>query len=292
MIMTKNLSKRQLILCSQLEGYSPEIKCAYLGAIHVLHTEDYCDRLIHFAHSLREIIDMLARKRQTDEEHRKSLKPKERAQLLASVIDPVGKQFYEFEPMYTQLAQQYSELNKFVHHRSKLEQKSAEERLAMVEEILLYLTRSQVEILDKMNKIISSRPSREGAMKLKSYMFRWSSHSYLLEKLPCGWLKPLNDVGFFDNPRPMSHSKAKNMFPHWIQSAYLTKCVDSMPDLVAEIILRCKFQRPEARNPVIYHDFLKCALEMSVTDMERIAQKSIDEKWYDFAYNNFIAENS
>ena len=62
MRMADNLSVEQRILCSQLKNYSYKIKDAYLGAIHALRTKDYEDRLVHFAHSLREVIDLLTKK--------------------------------------------------------------------------------------------------------------------------------------------------------------------------------------------------------------------------------------
>ena len=290
--MVDKLSVEQRILCSQLENYSFKIKTTYLGTIHTLHTEDYDDRLVHFAHSLREAIDLLTRKNQTDEERRRPLRKEDRILQLASVIDPAGKQVYEFDFLYTQLTDKYNELSEFAHHRSELDQKNAEEKLITVEGILSRLTRPQTEILDEMDEIISLEPSKERAQKLKSYLFRWSSHSYLLDKLSCEWLKSLDDANFFDNPKPMPSSKEQKSgaFPYWMPSGYLAKCVDSMPDLVTEIILKCKFKDPAVRNPAIYDDFLKCSLKLSEKNMEKIAKKSIDEEWHDFVDNYFIAE--
>lgn len=290
--MANNLSVEQRILCSQLEDYSPEIKTAYLGAIHTLHAEDYDDRLVHFTHSLREVIDLLTRKNQTDEERRRPLLRDQRISLLASVIDPAGKQVYEFGFLYEHLVDEYNELSEFAHHRYILEQKCAEEKLSTVENILFRLTRPQTEILDDIDEIISTNPSKDAALKLKSYLFRWSSHSYLLDKLPCEWLQSLDDAGFFDNPQPMLSSKKQKSgaFPYWMPSGYLAKCVSSMPDEVTKIILKCEFKNSSERNPAIYDDFLKSSLELTVNDMEKIAQKAIDEKWHDFADNYFIAE--
>ena len=96
---------------------------------------------------------------------------------------------------------------------------------------------------------------------------------------------------FLTIPQPMT-SKQRNSgkFYYWMPSGYLTKCVDSMPELVSEIILKCQFKNPEERNPAVYDDFLKCSLELSVIDMQKIAQKAIDEKWYDFAEDYLITE--
>ena len=290
--MVEKLSVEQQILCSQLENYSTKIKSAYLGAIHTLHAEDYDDRLVHFSHSLREVIDLLSRKNQTVEERRTPLPKEDRILQLASVIDPAGKQTYEFNFLYEQLVEKYNELIEFAHHRFESSQENAEEELITVEEILSRLTKPQIEILDEIDEIISTNPSKEGALKLKSYLFRWSSHSHLLAKLPCEWLQFLDDIGFFDNPQPLPSSKKQKSgaFPYWMPSGYLTKCASSMPDLVTKIILKCKFKNSSERNPAIYDDFLKCSLVLTESNMEKIATKAIDEKWHDFMNNYFIVE--
>ena len=194
------LSEKQHILSIQLGKYVSVAKNTYLGAIHALYSEEYDDRLAQFAYSLREVIDLLTRKNQNDVERRRHIAKENRATLLASVIDPVGKQVYEFDSLYQKIVRQYDELSGYAHHNQTLEQKDAKKRLETIENILSRFTRPQIEILDDIDEIISTNPSKEGAIKLKEYLFRWSSHSYLLEKLPCEWLESLYNAGFFDNP--------------------------------------------------------------------------------------------
>lgn len=287
--MVDRLSIEQQILCSQLENYSLQIKNAYLGAIHALHTEDYEDRLVHFAHSLREVIYMLMKKNLPKEKRTKPLKKENKIPSLAATIDPGGKQVYGFESRYERLIQEYEALSEVAHHGSELDQENAKKHLATVEEFLSYLTRSQIEILEEMDEIMSLVPSKEGADRLKPCLFRWSSHSYLLDNLSCEWLQPLDDVGFFDNPQPLLDRKSGG-FPYWMPSGYLVKCVDSMPELVTKIILKCKFKTQDERNPAIYNDFLKCSIELPEKYMEKIVQKATKEKWHDFISNYFIAE--
>ncbi len=290
--MVENLSVEQQILCSQLERYSPKIKSAYLGAIHALHEEDYEDRLVHFSHSLREVIDMLTKKNLPTEKKKKQLLRNDRITQLASVIDPAGRQTYRFDFRYEQLIDKYNKLVDSAHHRFDCKQDIAEKNLATVEEILSFLTKSQTAILDEIDGIISLEPSRDAAEKLKSYLFRWSSHSYLLEKLPCKWLQSLDEVNFFNNPKPIqsSNKQKSEAFPYWMPSEYLVKCSTSMQNDVTAIILKCEFKNSKERNPVIYNDFLKCALELSPDNMEKIAVKAIDEKWHDFLNSHFIID--
>ena len=285
--MTYTLTLKQQILCSQLEKYLPKIKDAYLGAIWALNAKDYDDRLVHFAHSLREVIDLLARKNQTDKERRHHAPNREI--LLESVIDPARKQVYTFNHQYEKLASEYKELSEYAHHNMALTQKNAENKLKNIEGILSHLTRPQTEILEEMDKIISSEPSTDKARQLMPLLFRTSSDSHMLENLSCTWLESLRDAGFFMNVSPASSKhKKQNTLSHWTPSKYLLKCVGIMPDLVTEIILKCKFKEPNSQNPTIYDDFLRCALVLSENNMVKIAQKAISEGWHRFIGNYHI----
>ena len=54
----KDISPKQKHIAKQLEQYGNDRKSAYLGSIHVLYSKDYPDRLVHFSHFLREVIDL------------------------------------------------------------------------------------------------------------------------------------------------------------------------------------------------------------------------------------------
>ena len=97
------LTETQEEISLQLSRYSPKIVDTYCGAIHALNQNEYSDRLVHFAHSLREVIDLLSRSGQTEYELNKSLDKKIRKHLLQSVIDPLGKQSYSFSDKYDAL---------------------------------------------------------------------------------------------------------------------------------------------------------------------------------------------
>ena len=57
-----NITENQKKLSYQLNEYHSNIKKAYLGAVSVLCANDYPDKWVHFSHSLREVIDLIARK--------------------------------------------------------------------------------------------------------------------------------------------------------------------------------------------------------------------------------------
>ncbi len=74
LVNNPQLTQKQKDIVTQLTTYDSRIKPAYLGAIYVLQQKEYPDRLVHFAHSLREVIDLLTRVNQTDIERKSSLK--------------------------------------------------------------------------------------------------------------------------------------------------------------------------------------------------------------------------
>ena len=252
----------------------------------MLYVEDYDDRLVHFTHSLREVIDLLTRKKQPDEERIKPLPKELRIQSLASVIDPAGGRTNEFNSRYEQLCEEYNKLSKWAHHRRELDQTMAEKSLITVEQILSHLTTPQIEILDKIDEIIFSEPSIDNAQKLKERTLSRSSYLYLVDKLSCEWLKFLYVANAFETPQSTSTKIVESDLPMYWLSLYLIKCVDSMPNLVTEVILKYKFKDLNTEL-VICKNFLTCSLSLSENNMEKIAQKAINEEWYNYA-NDYV----
>lgn len=276
------LTKKQEDLALQLSRYSPKIVDTYHGAIHALNQNEYSDRLVHFAHSLREVINLLSRNVQTEHELDKSLDKKIRKQLLQSVIDPLGKQSYSFSDKYDALIEEYNLLSSVAHHKEEITNEQAQQKLTRVEDILHMFTRPQLSINDEIDEIISKSPSSENAKRLTELQFRWATQSQLIEKLPQEWLPYMIEVGFFSNPPAATFSKNSPRYVYWAASRYLTKCVSDYPNKVTEVILDCNFQNEKDRNPTIYTDFLTCALDLPLSNIEKIGQKILDEKWYDF----------
>ena len=180
-------------------------------------------------------------------------------------------------------------MSKWAHHHIELDQTMAEKSLIIIEQILSHLTTPQIEILDKVDEIIFSEPSINNAQKLKECILSQSSYLYLVDKLSCEWLKFLYDANVFEVLQSTSTKKVEFNLPMYWLSFYLAKCVDSMPDLVTEIILKYKFKDLNTEL-VICRNFLTCSLSLSEKNMEKIAQKAIDEEWYDSMNEYFIAK--
>ena len=59
------------------------------------------------------------------------------------------------------------------------------------------------------------------------------------------------------------------------------KCANTFPKKVTDIILSCVF-KDEERNPAVYTDFLICVSTLPIDCVEKIGQKVLNERWYDF----------
>ena len=231
-ILTKDhpeLSSKQRDLALQLSRYDKKIKSAYLGAIFAIQQEKYHDRLVHFAQSLREVIDLLARSKQIDNEKSKPGK-QERKRLLQFVIDPVGQQAYGFDMKYDTLADMYDKLSRIAHHGETISYDQACEKLSTIEDILFIFTMPQVTINEEIDKMFENPPSLKNAKKLTGFQSRNATQSKLIEKLSQEWLPFMIKVGFFNDPAPVTSPDNKSQFPNWIPSNYLVKCVKDFPE--------------------------------------------------------------
>ena len=267
------LNQKQKDLVSQLNRYNPKIKISYKGAVFAIQQKEYPDRLIHYSHSLRQVIDLLARNNPKERKLNKPLNKKERRQLLQNVIDPLGKQSYAFDNYYETLVGEYETLSFIVHGRKNISNDCALVKLSLIEDILHTFTRPQVTINDEIDEIIFQKPSTENAEKLKKLQFRWATQLQLIEKLSYDWLPFLIDAGFFDNPQKVTGSPKYSV---WMPSTYLTKCTTNFPEEVTKLILSCKFKdTKQERNPAVYSDFLTCAMKLPLPNLEKNCTKGI-----------------
>ena len=133
------LNDEQRDLATQLANYSKSMKQAYEGALFSINQKDDPDRFVHFAHSLREVIDLLAKLKLSREKWKESQELK-RKNLLQSVIDPVGKQAYAYDAEYQTLSDEYSELSSIAHHSATITEEKAIQKLNQIESILKILT--------------------------------------------------------------------------------------------------------------------------------------------------------
>lgn len=268
-------------LAGRLGSYDPRARKAYLGALHALQQDEYPDQLAQAAHSLREVIDLLARRRQTVGERKRPVGREERKALLQETFDPLARQSLRADDKYDLLAGMYGKLSEAAHHGQASAEKVAEMLLEM-EEALGDLTTPQIVVNEEMDALLSRAPSTNLARRLIKLQSRWATQLRLVEAMQNHWLPHMREAGFFSNPPPASTAEPPS-YTVWPPSLYLRKCTEKYGKEVAEIILATKFKSPSDRNPAVYMDFLECALALPLPDAERIARKALQEAWGDFA---------
>lgn len=284
-----NYNSNQRSLSNRLEQHGPDVKFAYLGSIYALNSEDYPEKLVHFAHSLREVIDLLTKKSLALEDRKKKIDEKTRIQLLKTTFDPLGYH-HSYDEFYAELVSYYNNLSDISHHSEKTTTEKCKNYLFEIESILELLTKPVSDILDITDEILSHIPSEENAKKLQEYLFLHSTQSVLIQKLSVDWLPFLQVTGFFKNPAPSKKQNETRTHPYWMPSHFLQKCTKKYPEKITEIILECKFDNVNNRNRTIFYDFLECASKLPAIHSNKVAKKAIDENWHDFISVNWFAE--
>lgn len=259
----------------------PSARTAYLGALYVLRQDDYPDRVVHAAHSLREVIDLLARSKQAEDERTAPLKHKRRKALLQAVFDPLALQEPRVDRACDELTDLYGKLSEVAHHGSAAAE-DLHAALSKVEGALGALDAPQLAVNKEMDSMLSGPPSEELALRLTAMQHRWATGLRLAENLPVEWLPHMDKAGYFSEPQPAGASDRPS-YAAWPASLYLRRCTRRFGAQVAKIILAAKFRHKSERNPAVYLDFLACACDLPLPDAERIADKAIGENWIDFA---------
>ena len=271
---------KQVKTAAVLARHVPEAKTAYLGALYALQQDEYPDRPAHAAHSLREVIDLLARSRQTDNERKAPLEHKRRKAMLQAAFDPLALREPRVDHVSDELTSLYRRLSKIAHHGST----DADDLVCMLsrlEEALDALDAPQLTVNKEMDDILSRPPSKKLAVRLTGMQHRWATSIRLAENLPVEWLPHMREAGYFSEPQPADASDRRS-YAIWPASLYLRRCTGRFGAEITEIILTAKFRREPERNPAVYADFLACACALPLPDAERIAAKALGEGWADF----------
>ena len=275
-----SLSQSQRRLCEQLSTYNKSAEESYLGALYALRQKEHPDRLVHFAQSMREVIDQLARSGLPPE----SEGPKcegQRKEHLQRVFDPRGRH-EAMKPLFCMLASAYGFLSAVAHHNKKLSDERARETLSRVEEVLDQLTRSHLEIDSDIDELLENPPSAGSAEKIVGLHLHPAAQYYLAEKMQVNWLPYVAKAGFFKDPPPANPDMKHWDGWRWPPAVYLQKCAKALSDDVTGVILSCKFERADQRNPIVYADLLRCAARLPAANMERVAKKALQKDWDHF----------
>lgn len=295
---------------TRLARYEPRARDAYLEALYALQQDECPGRLVHAAHSLREVIDLLARSKQAKHERKKSLGAERRKALLQEVFDPIARRATRTDDECDGLVRMYSELSEIAHHGKTATKEELAGALSGLEETLRILEAPQLAVNKEMDDMLSRPPSEELARRLVGMQNRWATQLRLPENLPAEWLPYMEKAGYFSEPRPADAPRARRACKHcgaplgsqpadaaappsylrWPPSTYLRRCARRRGREVAKIILDAKFKGREGRNPAVYIDFLACACDLPLPDAERVGRKALEEGWSDFAGITQLAE--
>lgn len=267
-------------LSDQLSRHPDAVTKSYLGALYALQQAEYPDKFVHFAQSVREVIDQLARDNRM--EKCKKLQGKDaRKECLQRTFDPLGQNWYP-ESLFDVLAGRYADLSKVAHHDEDMDDKRARDVLSEIENVLDQLTVEPLAINAKIKALVEKPPSLDSAKKIVDLQRLPATQFYLIDKMGDEWLPYMRKAGFFENPPPRSKDRKSWDGSHWAPSLYLKKCVKAFGEDVADIILSCEFEHKDQRNPIVYTNLLACATLLTTANMEKVARKALQEKWDDF----------
>ncbi len=264
-------------LSKGLSKYSENAKEAYLGALHALRQKEYPDRIVHFAQSLREVVDQLARFSQFPECEKP--RGKTRKECLQKTFELFGYQ-EPLDHLLDGLADMYARLSQVAHHNEKMPDAEAHSVLSEVESILDQIIIPQFGIDTGTDEMLKGPPSLDRAQRIVDSQTRPANPPYLIANLDPIWLPHMKEAGFFENPPPVDRNQESRAYRPWLPASYLLRCVKTHGKDVAGIILSCKFAGQP--HPMACIDFLRCATCMTTEDMEKVARKALDENWARF----------
>ena len=261
-----------------LERYGEDARDAYLGAVRAAHQDAYPDQTVQFAHSLREVIDLLAKEGQTQGEADRRRKGG-RAAAIQRAVDPYGG-----SPLgddYAMLDDMYERLSGIAHHRKTVGTGEALDMLAKTCGALLRIARLQLEVEEEVGRVIRGGPSEAGARRLKELSAKEVTRTSMGRLLTPDWLPHLIDAGLFGEPSSgAGGGRGGEVRIARPLSDYLARCARRFPDHVSRLVLACPASRVRS-DPHLYPDFLRCAVAFDPETMEKTAQKALGEGWTD-----------
>ena len=275
---------RQQGLAANLSEYSDLVEKSYLGALYVLQQDEYPDKFVHFAQSLREVIDQLARCNECSKCNRQTVK--ERKECLKNTFDLEEQR--SVAHLFDMLAGAYDRLSRVDHHREKISDAQAQDIMSKVEEALDRSINFPRVLNPELVEVLMGRQSTDSARKLAGLLQQTTS-SPLVDNVPHDWLSHLKEVGFFENPPPAGDNRSGN-YKRWVPAIYLEICAQTpAKGVVADIITSCAF--PDRPNLAVYVDFLRCAAVLPAASMEEVGKKALLERWDRFMRHDAFRAN-
>ena len=249
------------------------VKESYLGAVYALQQNEHPDKFVHFAQSLREAIDQLARSNRFPE----CANPRgrdTRKKCLKKTFGRLGQQL-SLDHLFDMLAASYGRLSEVAHHNERMSPIQAQELLSEVEGVLDQLTRPQLVIQAEIDKMLKEPPSLDSAARIVALQSRRATQSYTIDEMQDHWLPYARKAGFFKNPPPAKGPESEH--ERWLPAIYLRKCAKTFGKDVTDVIL--SYELADRPNPAVYVDFLICAADLTAARLEKVGRKALQEKW-------------
>ena len=271
-------------LSDQLSEYSDLVRTSYLGALYVLEQKEYPDKFVHFAQSLREVIDQLARCKEDSKCNRQTIKA--RKECLQKTFELEERP--SVDHLFDMLASTYDRLSRVDHHREEISDAQAQGIMSKVEEALHRSINFPRALDPELVNVLMGPQSPDSAKRLAGLLLQ-TDGSPFIDNVQHDWLSHLKEAGFFENPPPASDDRSGN-YKRWAPAIYLEICAQtSAKNTVADIITSCTF--PDRPNVAVYTDFLRCAAVLPPASMEKVGRKALDENWDRFMRQDSFRAN-
>ena len=294
--MKNTLSPIQKEVYQKLINIDKKAAGAYLGALRVLLDKENPDRFAQFAHSIREITNIVSPKESIPQEVRKNVECIEEVRNI--LRKKLEKKFVEQPDLLPPssgekveiLIREWINLYRFFtsvsHHGKKAGEKELAEKLSDFEAILLQFLKDIPVTIEELDSLLSIKnPTEKHVHKLTELLSHPTHVKYFFSKLNSpGWIQPLKEQGFFSNTPAITREGDYVKFPIWPLSGYLIRVAEQKPREVMDIIKDTK----EKENFRVWGDFIQCSLKM----LSSIAKEIIPlaKGWIKTPYFSYLPE--
>jgi len=295
--MENSLSARQKELYQKLLNIDKRSADAYLGALKVLRDRKNPDRFAQFAHSIREVTNLVSRKVSIPQEikedeacsgeEKRTLQKKLEKQFVEQpdFLPPSsGEKIEELMRKWIDLHQIFISVS---HHGKDAGEEELSARLSEFEAILLQFMKDVPVTMDELDSLLAIKlPTEEHVRRLTELLSHPTHVRYFFSRLNApGWLECLKEQGFFSRTPHIIREGDHIKFPPWPLSEYLKKVAEQKPREVMDIIKSVE----EKENFRVWDDFIQCALKMPSSVAKEIVPRA--KEWIKTPYLSSLPED-
>lgn len=263
------LGAQQQKVYSWLTDIDVRLARMYKGALSTLQNTANEDRIAQSAHSLREVIDHLSNRGNSDlpaslEERNKSDRTHRTVRGLNTLFDPQAGSAVTQNP-YKRLYDEYQvQLNGIAHHSEHPSEETYHELVEGLERFLLrYVFPSQTDVYKLLEETLQKGPMGvDPADLLLLIKKNTESERFFFKHTDARWLSYLREHGFLGAT--------------WETGDYLSRVAATEPDAVVEVFLSTNIPK-DAWNAKTA--FAVAASKLPAPHAAKTIKKIIDEEW-------------